>query len=122
MPIEKWHKPDLAPAYLVEKKQKEKQKRSCNNNQTKKKSGETIQAGFATRATIINEESVGVGSFAQTATVTQEEDEEILDSGSTITLTKERESVENLQQCKHKIIMSTNVGEQRIHEEGQWKE
>ena len=54
--------------------------------------------------------------------VRQEEDEEILDSGSTITLTKNKESVENLRQCKQKIIMSTNVGEQRIHEEGEWKE
>ena len=98
MPIEKWHKPDLAPAYLV-KRQEQKQKKS-SNNQTKKKSGETTQAGLATRATILNDESVGVWSCAQTTIVTQEEDEEILDSGSTITLTKNRESVENLRECK----------------------
>ena len=59
LPIEKWHKPNLAPAYLV-KRQEEKQKKSCNNNQTKKKSGETTQAGFATRVSIENDESVGV--------------------------------------------------------------
>ena len=47
LPIKQWHKPDLAPAYLV-KRQEERQKKSCNNSQTTKKSGETTQAGFAT--------------------------------------------------------------------------
>ena len=58
----------------------------------------------------------------QTAKVTQEKDEEILDSGSTITLTKEKGSVNNLRRCKHKVILSTNTGEERIHEKDEWKE
>ena len=46
------------------------------------------------------------------------EPEVIIDSGSTISLMKDEELLEEIHECKKKIIMEKNYGTKRIKEEG----
>ena len=106
--VEKWHKSDLSPAYLV--------KRQNNNQPTTKKSNNT------TRVTVYNDESIGLWSRVQAVKNTTDTNDRISDSGSTITLAKNEKSIRNLRPCKNRVIISTNAGEERIVEEGGYKE
>ena len=57
-------------------------------------------------------------SGAQKVHSTKIEPEVIIDSGSSISLIKDKELLDEIHECKFKIIMETNAGTKRITEEG----